>query len=430
MTPAALALARTAHSTGPELSAGDGARYGLLGAGLAFVALPLYVVLPGHYASQFGTPLAALGAVLLLARLLDAVVDPWLGRWVDAGLARSRGAALQMAGVAATVLLAGFAALFFPPALGKSALLVWCAATLMFTYLGYSTLTVLHQAWGARLGGDARFRARVVSWREGCALGGVMMASAMPSLLGLGATTAALAALLIAGLVALAAGPWRHDRVAGGAAGSWRLPWASRDFRALIALYTLNGVASAIPATLVLFFIRDRLQAGSHEALFLVMYFAAAAVSFPLWLRVIERIGLCGSWLTGMALAVASFAWAAALGPGDVMAFALVCIGSGIALGADLAAPNALLTGVIQRAGHAQRHEGRYVGWWTAATKLNLALAAGVALPALAALGYQPGARDPEALTALTLAYCALPCALKSLAALGLWRWWRRAAPQ
>ena len=430
MTPAALAMASTARSPAPALDAGDGARYGLLGAGLAFVALPLYVVLPGHYASQFGAPLAALGIVLLAARLLDAVVDPWLGRWVDASLARSRGAALRMACVAAGVLLAGFAALFFPPTLDSSALLGWCAAMLMITYLGYSTLTVLHQAWGARLGGDARYRARVVSWREGCALGGVMMASAMPSLLGLGATTAALAALLVAGLVALAAGPWRHDPISGGAAGSWQLPWASRDFRALLGLYTLNGVASAIPATLVLFFIRDRLQAGNHEALFLVLYFAAAAGSFPLWLRLIERLGLCGSWLAGMLLAVASFAWAALLGAGDVWSFALVCVGSGIALGADLAAPNALLTGVIQRAGHAQRHEGRYVGWWTAATKLNLALAAGVSLPALAAMGYQPGAREPQALLALTLAYCALPCALKLLAAAGLWRWWRRAAPQ
>ena len=429
MTPSALAGARRPTLSVPVLAPGDGVRYGLLGAGLAFVALPLYVVLPGHYASQFGAPLAALGFVLLTARLLDAVVDPWLGRWIDACMARSRQTALVLGCTAAAVLLGGFVALFFPPSLGANSLLVWCFTMLMLTYLGFSTLSVLHQAWGARLGGDASFRARVVSWREGCALAGVMLASALPSLFGLVETAWALAALLVAGLIALAAGPWRHDPVAGGAKGSWRLPWLSRDFRALIALYTLNGIASAIPATLVLFFIRDRLQAGSHEALFLVLYFAAAAGSFPLWLRVIGGLGLCGSWLAGMALAVASFAWAAALGAGDVLAFALVCLGSGVALGADLAAPNALLTGVIQRAGHTQRHEGRYLGWWTAATKLNLALAAGVALPMLAVMGYEPGARDPQALLALTLAYCALPCALKTLAALGLWRWWRRANP-
>ena len=36
----------------------------LLGLPLAFVALPLYVVLPNHYATAFGIPLATLGALL------------------------------------------------------------------------------------------------------------------------------------------------------------------------------------------------------------------------------------------------------------------------------------------------------------------------------------------------------------------------------
>jgi Na+/melibiose symporter-like transporter len=78
-----------------------------------------------------------------------------------------------------------------------------------------------------------------------------------------------------------------------------------------------------------------------------------------------------------------------------------------------------MLAGVIQRAGHSGQAEGAYFGWWNFATKLNLALAAGVALPTLQAFGYAPGSRDAQALQALTLAYCLLPCALK-LAAAGL----------
>jgi hypothetical protein len=72
--------------------------------------------------------------------------------------------------------------------------------------------------------------------------------------------------------------------------------------------------------------------------------------------------------------------------------FAAICLASGLALGADLALPGALLTGVIHQAGAGQQGEGRYLGWWACATKLNLALAAGLALPLLAAAGYQPGA--------------------------------------
>ena len=43
----------------------NGLAYGLLGLPLAFVALPLYVILPNHYAREFGVPLALLGAILL-----------------------------------------------------------------------------------------------------------------------------------------------------------------------------------------------------------------------------------------------------------------------------------------------------------------------------------------------------------------------------
>jgi GPH family glycoside/pentoside/hexuronide:cation symporter len=118
-------------------------------------------------------------------------------------------------------------------------------------------------------------------------------------------------------------------------------------------------------------------------------------------------------------LAVVTFAWAALLGTGDVTGYLLVCIASGLALGADLTLPGAMLAGLIQRAGHGERLEGGYFGWWNFATKLNLALAAGVALPVLAWFGYTPGSQEPEALRALTLAYCLLPCVLK-LGALAL----------
>ena len=54
-----------------------------------------------------------------------------------------------------------------------------------------------------------------------------------------------------------------------------------------------------------------------------------------------------------------------------------------------------------------------YFGLWTLATKLNLALAAGIALPLLEALGYRLGGRDAAALTALAIVYALVPCVLK-----------------
>ena len=405
----------------------DGLSYGGLGLPLAFVALPLYVVLPNHYASEFSVPLAWLGAVLLGARLLDAIADPWIGRWADALLARSARRAWAVSAVAAVVLALGFHALFFPPVRGQTALLAWCAALLAVTYLSYSVITVIHQAWGARLGGDEPQRARIVAWREGQALAGVLVASVLPALAGLGVTTSVFAAALFLAVASL----WRAPRPAPSAVGavplSMSLPLATPAFRRLLAIYLVNGIATAIPATLVLFFIRDRLQATAYEPLFLASYFAAGALSIPLWLRLVQRQGLARSWLAGMLLAVLVFIGAALLGPGDVLAYTAVCVFSGIALGADLTLPSALLAGVIQRAGHGGHAEGAYFGWWNFATKLNLALAAGVALPLLQGFGYAPGARDARALGALTIAYCVLPCLLKLVAAGLLYtRWIKR----
>ena len=402
----------TARADLPPL---DGLRYGALGLALAFVALPLYVHLPQHYATQFGVPLASLGALLLAARALDAVADPWIGRLCDRALGRR--SLLWQLPLAALLLAAGFAGLFFPQPRAPGALLAWAGALLVVTYLAYSLLSVLHQAWGARLGGGEARQTRVVAWREGFALVGVVTASVLPSTLGLGVTAAVLAATLAVGLVLLAFAP--RPAASDAAPAPLALAWRVGEFRRLLAVYLLNGIAAAVPATLLLFFIDDRLQLPASQGLFLASYFAAAVASLPVWLRVIARFGQARAWGLGMLLAIATFAWATALGAGDKAGFLAVCIASGAALGADLAIPGALLAGVIQRAGHAGQAEGAFFGWWNAATKLNLALAAGLALPLLQLLGYAPGERSPQALQALTLAYCLLPCALK-LAAAGL----------
>ena len=183
-------------------------------------------------------------------------------------------------------------------------------------------------------------------------------------------------------------------------------------------MFVVNGTASAIPATLVLFFVQDRLQASAQiEPAFLALYFLSAALSLPLWLRLVPRLGLARTWLAGMLLAVVSFVWTATLGSGDTVPFLVVCALSGTALGTDLALPGALLAGLMDETGERGQREGAYLGWWNFAAKLNLALAAGLALPLLGALGYAPGSRDPAALQTLTLAYALLPCALKLLAA-------------
>jgi GPH family glycoside/pentoside/hexuronide:cation symporter len=398
-----------------------GLRYGLLGLPLAFVALPLYVVLPNHYARSFAVPLAALGAVLLAARLFDAVLDPWIGRWIDRLFARSHRQVLTAGAVAAVVLALGLWGLLFPPIAAQAdvtTLLIWAGLLMAITYTAYSVASVAHQTWGTRLGGSEPQRSRISAWREGLALAGVLTAAVLPGTLGLGATVVAFAVLLVLGW-------WAWSGAVVPTARSLTLgmlprahPLRQPRFVRLLAVFVVNGTASAVPATLVLFFVQDRLQApASVEPAFLATYFLCAALSLPLWVRLVPRFGLARTWLVGMALSVLVFIWAATLGAGDITAFLIVCALSGVALGTDLALPSALLTGLMDDLGERGQREGAYLGWWSFAAKLNLALAAGLALPLLGLFGYSPGARDAQALWTLTVAYCLLPCALKLLAA-------------
>jgi Na+/melibiose symporter-like transporter len=200
--------------------------------------------------------------------------------------------------------------------------------------------------------------------------------------------------------------------------GAWRDP----RFVRLLTVFAVNGTAAALPATLVLFFVADVLQAPAWGGPLLAIYFLSGVLFLPLWVMLARRLGRMRAWTAGMLLAVAAFAGAGTLGSGDIAAFALVCVLSGAALGADLTLPAALLADMAEGDG-GQSRAGAYFGWWNLVAKLNLALAAGLALPLLAWLGYRPGSMDPDGRVALTAVYCLLPLALKTLAAALSWRW-------
>lgn len=407
------------------------AAYGVLGMPLAMAALPIYVHVPKFYAETVGLSLASIGGLLLAARALDAVQDPLLGWWSDRRRGRAGGRWVFVA-AGAPLLALGMVGLFMPPAWDATALTLWLVANLVLVYTAYSLVTVSYQAHGAEMSADPRERTRITAWREGFALAGVFVAAVLPELLRrVSGERAAFAqfALLFVPVVLLAAATTilRSPRAAGptGPAptfASMALPLRNRRFRALALAFLLNGTAAAIPATLVLFYIADVIRRPQEAAMFLVTYFAAGALGLPGWVWLARRAGKARAWLAGMVLSMVAFVWAFLLGEGDTAAFLAICAMSGLGLGADLALPPSMLADVIDddEVNGRGRHEGAYFGIWNLITKLNLALAAGVALPLLAWLGYRPGAATDDAALVLAGVYALLPCALKAAAAAAL----------
>ncbi|MBC7781194.1 MAG: MFS transporter [Proteobacteria bacterium] len=440
MTPG---LRTPGRLTGPQLAA-----YSAFSVPLLMTALPINILLPDFYNARTGLSLSVIGIVFFATRLVDAVADPLLGAWVDAQ--KSRGSYLAPILIAAPVLALGFGLLLSPPGgIGEQATALWLTATLVTAYLGYSLGIVAYQAWGSELADDDAGRARITGTREGAGLIGVLIGAVLPQALGMPVLIVAFLIALAIGVALLARYAPRPQRVSSGAASSltagaasasmqpaaasdtgnpfssFVVPLKSSRFRWLLLIFALNAIAPSITATVFQFFVADRLGLAQYTAAFLALYFVAGAASMPLWVKLARHYSLHVVWLAGMVASVVAFVWAYWLGAGAWWPFAAICVLSGIAFGADLALPPALLARVIDANGHAGQREGAYFGLWNFINKLTLAIAGGVALPLLEGLGYLRGSQDVAALAALAFTYAVVPCVLKLVAAALLWVAWR-----
>lgn len=396
--------------------------YGLLGLPLAMSALPVYIQAPLYYTSYLGATLAGTGWVLFLARIVDTVQDPWLGQCID----KLHGARLNLWMMLAGVLLAlAFCGIWMPPESVRASggyLLAWLGAMLIVAYTAHSMLNIAYLAWGARLSEDAGGLLGASALRELMGLLGAVLASVIPGFImvsgarsqsGFALYSGAFAIALAASLAALLWLAPRWNKVAAHA-GGWRSAVATMKsnpgFRRLLLPYFLNAVSVAIPATLALFFINDRLQSQDYAGGFLATYFVSTAIGLPLWVVAAKRLGVLPAWRIGMLLAILAFGGTVFLGAGDVLLYGAVCVAAGLALGADLALPPVLLANVIGR------HESTaaYYGVWTLLAKLALALS-GLALPLLALFDYRPGMSGSAALGWM---YAAVPCVFKLIALL------------
>ncbi len=391
--------------------------YAAVGLPLAAGALPLYIHVASVYVESFGAALAAVGGALLLTRAADALLDPLIGMAIDR-LRRPR--TMIVAGVCG--MAAGLVLVFHPPAQGTATLL-WLVLALIPAYLGYSVAAVGHLALGSTFGATSSERAQVAIWREGFSLLGVLIAATTPQVLSKDSAAAladssllfaAVAPLAVAALLVMVPNaPNEGTRAPTDILAAWRT-FARPPFRGLLTSFAVNGVANALPSVLVLFFVADVIGAPQQSAFFLVAYFAAGAAGLPAWLVLARRRGTQSAWRTSMLLGAAGFVGAALLGPGDTWPFLVICVATGLTLGADLALPAALLTDGLRE----KRLDARvasHFGVWTFTTKMTVAAAAGLGLPLVGALGYLPG--QTETAASLQAVYCLVPCGLKLAAA-------------
>jgi glycoside/pentoside/hexuronide:cation symporter, GPH family len=408
--------------------------YALPALPLAALTLPLYIIVPTFYSETLGLPLAAVGSALLIVRIFDAVNDPVIGWFADKwhpAFGRRRAVMALSLPIAA---LAGFM-LFAPPA-DASAFYLFAWASLLT--IGFTGVMLPYSAWGAEMSGDYAARARIAGVREAFTLVGTLIAIALPFSLGMESGDgwhglAILGVIVALGLVGFGAfsiamlkEPAEYTTQNLSLLQGFRAMAANSAFLRLLAAFFLNGLANGIPATLFLYFVSSVIGDEALRGPLLLLYFFCGIAGVPLALFAAGKTSKHRAWGLAMIVACIVFAGAPLMGEGDVLAFAALCVLTGLCLGFDIVLPAAIQADVIDAdtAASGEQRSGSYFALWSLATKLALALGVGIAFPLLQVFGFDPApgaANSGDALFALAVIYAWVPIGLKAMAIGLMW---------
>ncbi|MBJ7483304.1 MFS transporter [Brevundimonas sp.] len=404
----------------------------LMGIPLTALSLPLVVMIPEHYATVLGLPLAVIGLIFTGVRIFDIVVDPLIGAAMDRTRSRWGRYRPWLIFGAPALMLAVYLLFMAKPGVGPIYLLL----TLTAAFLGWSVLSLAQLALASGLAASYDGRSRVYAWLQFASLLGILTVMGFPILLkSLGDTGMAptqimgwIIIVLMAPAVALAA--WRVPEAA---ASAQRHIVGIKEYLAVVgrkavfriaAIDLLFGLGFGTASAMLVFFVTaakglDRSAIG----VVLIAQVVTAMITVPAvaWLaRRLDKHFVLG--ITGLLAAIVSVAFVF-LPDGNLVAVSLGMMGWGLSFGAFNLLPRAMMAdaGDELRLDTGSDQTGVLYALLISSWKLGGALAVGLSFAALAMVGYKPAlmtANTPEAISGLEMVFAG-PSAVLFL--LGAW---------
>ncbi|MGM0451800.1 MAG: MFS transporter [Thermodesulfobacteriota bacterium] len=397
---------------------------------LAVVGIPVYVYIPKFYTDVVGVHISALGAILLIVRLFDAVTDPVIGLVSDR-IHTPMGRRRPFIAVGAVLTVISIVLLFNPPQMGANAATAWFMILIFLLFLFWTVVIVPYESLGPELTFDYDERTTLFSLRDGALIAGTLAAAASPAAVKWLANlspgpagereTFFILSVVYTPIILLACG-WcvtafteRAFQPALSATGLFERLVSSltnRPFRILLIAYTISAIGNNLPATLILYYVEYVLHSPRAD-LFLMLYFVTGIAFLPMWVYAAGKGGKKAIWLLSMTLNTGAFFFVFFLGPGDEWLYGLLVFLSGIGFGATLAIPSAIQADVIDydELVTGDRREGLYIGLWSIAKKLAAAVGVGAGLALLGASGYVPNIRQSDSVVmSLRILYALVPC--------------------
>lgn len=393
--------------------------YALPSIPIAFLFLPVAMMMPAFYASELHVSLAAIGGFLLVSRGLDVILDPMIGKWSD-GTRSVLGRRKLWMLMGTPLLMLGAYLLFMPPVAPSG----WYLLVASFIiYAGGSTVGLPYSAWGTELVETYHGRSRMAGFREAAAVFGGLLAASIPAVTGyfghgvdrftmglmgwaiiiLTPLTVLTAVLLVPEPKVRPHPPIRWMPALGGLL-------RNGPFRVLCGAYVLFNIGGSVVNATLIFFMSDYLKMPTMVGVALLSSALTTVMAVPFWLWVSRRIGKHVAISLSLGLAIVIFAlvmpWIA---PGQKIPFVVLMCVLGAASSGYVTLPLSIIGDVIDfdTLKHRLPRGGLYWGVWSFAQKVAPALAIGVTMPLLKLLGFNPGGQNtPEALQILKYTFC------------------------
>jgi len=404
-----------------ELSSARLLAFALPALPVAAFQLPFVILVPKFYAENVGLSLFAVGAIIFVVRIIDAMLDPLVGYLADTTEVKwgRRRTWCALAAIPTTI---GAFFVFNPfPAVAQSNTIFWAAWFFVWSMMisvGYTALSLSHLSWGAEISLNYYGRNRIFAAREVVAVIGTLIATALPyvlSILGYHGDATVLVVLSVLVVVSLPVfmvllvtsvpePPHVHQHAHHNFLDGLKGLRDNEPFKRLLGAYALANMGNAVPAALLLYFARDYIHAGEDaQRFFLLLYFLCGVLSTPLWLWVSKKSSKHRAWSSAMLVACAGFVWTPligynVLGSWSPYAFGVIMALAGMSVGADLMLPVSMQADVIDvdTARTGEQHTGFYFASWALANKIALSIALGFGFVVLALVGFDKGSDHPK----------------------------------
>jgi GPH family glycoside/pentoside/hexuronide:cation symporter len=392
--------------------------YALPAIPIAFLYLPVSMLMPAFYSSAMHVSLTTVGIFLVFSRVADVFLDPAIGKWSDMTNSTYGRRKLWMWFGTPVLMLGSF--LLFMPIVQAGGWYLLIASFVI--YAGGSMVGLPYAAWGTELMASYNGRSRMAGFREAAGVIGGLAAAMVPAITGHFGHGVDRFTMGIMGCVIIVLTPltvWITTRnvdeppVAQRARVAW-IPsiialLKNGPFRLFCIAYIVFTIGGSVAAATMVFYLNDYLGQPTllGPGILLLALTSVAAVPFWLWMSRLwsKHVATAVSLLLSMVL----YGGVTPLlhhGQGWIYVIYLGVIGA-ISSG-FLTLPFGLLGDIIDydTLKHREKRGGLYFGVWSFAQKISPALGIGITLPLLNALGYRPGVHNTAAaLEALKYVY-------------------------